>query len=317
MKNEVLNLKDQAFFCFLSSIAVFLTIPNHSDSYGFVHILLSILAIIVFFLIKSNYIVKTLCISVFFNSIYSAISIFSYHYIPVFLSGNFFYCLYYIFAVAGPVLYLFFKSKEKWTKIYLVIILITLLLHLFSSFVQSEVLFYLLDSFSIYVSIASLFLFFLSSYFNTSDKSTQYISIAASISSLFILIVTLIRVVIDFRLIGLAGLDAYDLLRGKFLGIIYSSSAVAFINYSSSCILVAAIVMAIYFANLLKRSKMWLKSVSIPAIIAMLLLGLIIYTNASNYYTTFSIWGNSDFAFVLFLAYLFMAYSFYKFYNTL
>jgi len=319
MKNKMsISLKDLTEFCFFSSVAVLLSVPI-IPLYSSVapHIILAILAVIVFLREKESIVVKCLCVSVFFNSIYSLFILTYWNDFPVSFATFFDSLINKLILsviIVGPIIYAFIKSDKHSSKLFLGIIATTLLLriHNFGS--------YILYNFVFYILLISLILFFISSALDTNDDITRKISIGAAICASFIMFVAITGIIIKLcdkpENNWYGGLSDYYEIRYP----IYTTCCSIF-KYSSIGILAAGIIMGLYFANILKRSKTTLRNICIPAILSMIGFGGIYSYNSyrTSYYGYwgFGLWNEYSLIYIYIAVYIAMAYSFYKLHKIL
>ena len=303
---QLFPLKNQAELCFLSSVAVMLSVPYYG--FGAAHIILAIIATVSFFCVKDSIVFRTLCVSVCLNSIYSLLHLYS---------GSIINALILLLIVVGPIIYAIVKADKKSTKVFLSLVAITTLPRLWLGYsypYETNTLF----SLSFYLLLISFVLLFLSSALDTTDKTTQIISIAAATASAFILFVAITGIVYEFceqpksdRWGGY--ISDYDFAADDYP--IYSACRQIF-SFSTNWIFLAGVIMALYFAYILERSKMSLSGVCIPAIISMLGFGFIYRVNTLYaYYRGFGLWNDAEQLY--FAVYVVLTYSLYKLYKKL
>lgn len=179
-------LKNQAELCFLSSVAVMLSMPSYG--FGAAHIILAIIAAVSFFCVKDSIVFRALCVSVCLNSIYSVLDLYL---------GSIINALILLVIVVGPIIYAIVKADKKNTKVFLGLVAITTLPRLWLGYsypYETNTLF----SLGFYLLLISFVLLFLSSALDTTDKTTQIISVAAATASAFILFVAITGIVYEF-----------------------------------------------------------------------------------------------------------------------
>ena len=103
-------LKNQAELCFLSSVAVMLSMPSYG--FGAAHIILAIIAAVSFFCVKDSIVFRALCVSVCLNSIYSVLDLYL---------GSIINALILLVIVVGPIIYAIVKADKKTQKYSLVL----------------------------------------------------------------------------------------------------------------------------------------------------------------------------------------------------
>lgn len=300
-------LKNQAELCFLSSVAVMLSMPSYG--FGAAHIILAIIAAVSFFCVKDSIVFRALCVSVCLNSIYSVLDLYL---------GSIINALILLVIVVGPIIYAIVKADKTNTKVFLGLVAITTLPRLWLGYsypYETNTLF----SLGFYLLLISFVLLFLSSALDTTDKTTQIISVAAATASAFILFVAITGIVYEFceqpksdRWGGY--ISDYDFTAEEFP--IYSACRQIF-SFSTNWIFLAGVIMASYFAYILKRSKMTLSGVCIPAILSMLGFGVMYGANTLfAHYRGFGLWNEADDVVLLYFAeYVVLTYSLYKLYK--
>lgn len=307
---QLFPLKNQAELCFFSSVAVLLSMP----SYGFstAHVILAILSVISFFCVKDSIVVRALCVSVCLNSTYSVLDLYY---------GNIINALILLVIVVGPIVYAIIKAGEVSTRVFLGIIILTILPRMWNGYSYSFDTNTLL-CLSFYLLIISLIFLFLSSALDTTDIITRYISLGAAIASAFILFVAVIGIIYEFCDQPKSGkfeygiISEYDFTPEEYP--LYAACRNIF-SFSTNWVFLAGIIMASYFGYLLKRSKMALSGVCIPAILSMIGFGVMYGANTMfAHYRGFGLWNEADDVVLLYFAeYVVLTYSLYKFYKKL
>ncbi|MBO7418548.1 MAG: hypothetical protein J6U14_06390 [Bacteroidaceae bacterium] len=311
MKNEVFfSLKNQALFCFLCSVGVLLSAPS-SYEYDTHHILLLILSIATFFIAKKSTLVKALSIAACLKAIHSLAYSQLLFYVYDVLSNSYYEIISFLILVELPILFAIVKVKELPAKVFLAILAITIFMQKLMPFTDSTALWVVLESFSFYVFLISLVLFFIASYSISLNKVSRNLSVLALVASAFVLFVALTGVLFEFN--DRSGSPSFDSLAGD-----YSTYAICrkIIHYSSCLIFIAGVLKASYFANFLKSSKMALKRACIPAIVGMLLFGVVYAIAAYHDNAGFNLWSYSDLVLIKSVVYILLAYSFYAFYRS-